>query len=124
MKQKTAIATTQTVTIGFNARAGTLSANPPVALVKAGAPLAFRLPVLAVGYSLEIDFAVANGKKGPFPRHPGDPSNPVRGRWISAGHRLMSLPSDAAGVFEYSIVIRNARFRDLAALDPMVVVKK
>ena len=109
-----------------------LTARSQDALIHLGRPLAFAARGLRDGQSLEIDFEVYRSQykgneryvKGPFTwrQHP---ANPVRGRFLlnEKNLRVETGPSDTPGYFKYHVVLRDANNKDLAALDPGVVVK-
>jgi hypothetical protein len=117
------------ITIGANNQ---LTAHSQDALIHIGRPLAFSVKGLREGQSLEIDFEVYHSYyhgeekrvKGPFEwrQHP---ANPVRGRFV-LNEKTASVDtgkSDTPGYFKYHVVLRDRSNKDLAALDPGVVVK-
>jgi hypothetical protein len=109
-----------------------LTARSQDAVIHVGRPLVFSVRGLREGHSLEIDFEVYHSKykneekdvKGPFEwrRHP---ANPVRGRFLLSDKntRVETGNSDTPGYFKYHVVLRDANNKDLALLDPGVVVK-
>jgi hypothetical protein len=98
----------------------TLSVKPRFAIIRKHQPLKFAVEGLKQGQSVEIDFEVYEGYKGPFLRG----ENPYRGRYV-LDERVTGIEtraSDRAGYFEYHLVLRRGT-EDVFALDPGVVVK-
>lgn len=109
----------------ISVREGKLAAKPRFAIIRKHQPLRWAIEGLAPGMTLEIDFEVYDGRKGPFPWRRGKGDNPVRGRYtFDARNPLVEAEaSDAGGYFKYHVVLRNRAGEDVFALDPGVVVK-
>ncbi|HET8646476.1 MAG TPA: hypothetical protein VFO85_13360 [Vicinamibacteria bacterium] len=101
----------------------TLVVRPHNAIIRKHQPLRFAVEGLPAGMSVEIDFEVYEGRKGPFPWRE-KPGNPVRGRYLLDPKNPLvdSTDSDVAGYFKYHVVLRKGS-EDVFALDPGVVVK-
>ena len=99
------------------------SVRPLIALIPPGAGLELAVVGLADGQSLEIDFVVQGGSKGPFAKAAAS----VRGRYLfRADSVLASGPEDVGRdvVWKYDVVVRDKGEADLWALDPMIVVRR
>jgi hypothetical protein len=117
------IPVTKTITVAYSAGSG-LTVDPPLAFLLINDPIEWSVASIPSGDSLEIDFSVIGSLKGPFPRNAKDPDNPVRGRWmVRKARKFVTLPADHPGLFKYSLVVR-AGGKDVAVLDPMIVIKK
>ncbi len=115
-----------TVTIEFDRARKSISVTPEHALIFFEAPLAWRIRGLESMHHVEIDFSLYGSVKGPFRWPSGDPgSNPVRGRFVQRGDgEINSAPSDKVGYWKYTVIVRDDRNKDLASIDPGVMIKK
>jgi hypothetical protein len=119
----TSIPTDTKVTITVAGRQ--LSIAPQIFLMRPGDTIDFVAEGLASGATLEMDFKVERGFKGPFGRDPKaiDP----RGRYsFSEKVTRFSATYEKAlgeGVWKYEVVLRDNLGNDLAAIDPMGVGK-
>jgi hypothetical protein len=102
------------------------------ALIHVGRPIRWVARGLRDGATLEIDFEVYYSHhksehyvKGPFPRREKYPPNPYRGRFVldEKNTAVDSADADEPGYFKYHVVLRDRGGRDLAALDPGIIVK-
>jgi len=77
------------------------------------------------GFEVEVDFHIKGNEKGPFPLNVGDPCARTRGRYVLDGTgTIVTLQPDDTGYWKYDVVVREVRTRrDLAAVDPGVMVK-
>lgn len=105
-------------------RDGRLVAKPRFALIRKHQPLQWSVEGLTAGMTVEIDFEVYDGRKGPFPWRRGKENNPVRGRYLldARTNVIEAAASDAGGYFKYHVVLRKGG-EDVFALDPGVVVR-
>jgi hypothetical protein len=98
--------------------------DPQVFLQRLGGGVDFVAKGLTEGYTLEIDFKVEGGIRGPFSK--GEAAL-ARGRYtlsaktptVASGRSDVSSP----GVWKYEVVLRDAKGDDLVAIDPMGVLK-
>jgi len=77
------------------------------------------------GVQVEIDFHIKGNEKGPFPLNVGDRHARLRGRYALEGcGTIVTLQPDDTGYWKYDVVVREVKTRrDLAAIDPGVLVK-
>jgi hypothetical protein len=99
----------------------TVVVEPTAAIVTPKAGVAWEIVGLPAGYSLEIDFRVQAGKKGPFV--PGKAR--LRGRYVASGAgAIESSPSDQKdGVWKYDVVLRKGDV-DVYAIDPSIIIRE
>ena len=95
--------------------------EPAAAIVTPKAGVAWEIVGLPAGYSLEIDFRVQAGKKGPFVWVKGRP----RGRYVtSVAGAIESSPSDQKdGVWKYDVILRKGEV-DVYAIDPSIIIRE
>ena len=103
--------------------AKTRTVKPLVALLAPGSSIDLVVTGLAAGQTLELDFHVQGGVKGPFAR-----SQRWRGRYTFAGDgRVTTGPVDRPGeeVWKFDVVQRQKDdTEDVWAIDPMIVSKE
>ncbi|HSB60382.1 MAG TPA: hypothetical protein VLI67_01590 [Vicinamibacteria bacterium] len=103
--------------------AGARTVRPLIALLPPGATIDLAVAGLAPGQTLEVDFRVQRGVKGPFAR-----SQRMRGRYtFAANGKAAAGPVDQGGeeAWKYEIVVREKDDTDdVWAVDPMIVTKE
>ena len=99
----------------------TVVVEPAAAIVTPKAGVAWDIVGLPAGYSLEIDFRVQAGKKGPFVWGKGR----LRGRYLtSVAGAIESSPSDQKdGVWKYDVILRKGEV-DVYAIDPSIIIRE
>jgi hypothetical protein len=108
-------------TVVFDVRARTV--KPLIALLGPGASIDLAVRGLTAGQTLEVDFRVQSGVKGPFAR-----TQRVRGRYTFAGDgKVTAGPVDRPGeeAWKFEVVQRQKDdTEDVWAIDPMIVSKE
>ncbi len=108
-------------TVVFDVRARTV--KPLVALLTPGSSIDLVVKGLTAGQTLELDFHVQGGVKGPFAR-----TQKVRGRYTFAGDgKVTAGPVDRPGeeAWKFEVVQRQKDdTEDVWAIDPMIVSKE
>jgi hypothetical protein len=99
------------------------SVTPSIALLTPGATLELVVKGLAAGQTLELDFHVQGGVKGPFAR-----TQRWRGRYtFTADGKVTTGPVDQRGeaTWKYDVVQRQKDdTEEVWAIDPMIVSKE
>jgi hypothetical protein len=107
----------------------TLAVDPPIAVRPPKGDLTWKIDGQPPASSIEIDFDVAKGVKGPFPKKANAPDNPARGRYISQATGSSKITSATASepaetYWKYTVSLRDGSGADIAApLDPIVIFK-
>ncbi len=97
--------------------------NPTDATISTQGRVTWQI-TLPKGYTLQIEFAVKGGVKGPFPVN-GQPDNPSQGLFEGAGgSAITSAPSTAADNTEwkYGVGVYQGSSR-VSYVDPRVIIK-
>ena len=97
--------------------------EPRIALIPPGAALELVVTGLADGQSLEIDFAVQGGSRGPFAKTEAN----VRGRYLFRANSVLASGPENVGrdeAWKYDVVVRDKGEADVWAIDPMIVVRR
>jgi hypothetical protein len=107
--------------VAFDAATKTITVTPRVAVLGKGTEFRWVVGRLPAGYTVEFDFRVHEGRKGPFVR----PGSGATGRYkgeseseVRAG-AVANAPRDA---WKYDVVVRDASGNDVAGIDPMIIV--
>ncbi len=99
------------------------SVTPLIALLTPGATIDLVVKGLAAGQTLELDFHVQSGFKGPFAR-----TQRWRGRYtFTADGKITTGPVDRPGeeAWKFDVVERQREdTEDVWAIDPMIVSKE
>ena len=105
---------------------GKLLVDPEDALILLGDGISWEVSGLREIDTIEIDFHIYDDWKGPFPRSAKLlKAHSVRGRYTLQGPgKIEAAPSDRSGYWKYSIVVRDPESRDIAIVDPGVMIKK
>jgi hypothetical protein len=119
-----------TITVSKDAKTGAyaLTAVPYVALRPPKGSLKWNIAQQPAGYSIEFDFAVTNGAKGPFPRNAKAADNPAKGRYTNkpTGKNTIETASSSEKAdtsWKYTVTLRDASDNDVTTLDPIVIFK-
>jgi len=108
--------------IAFDPGSKTLTVTPAIAIITKGTAFKWVVGKLPEGYSVEIDFRVHAGRKGPFARSTDGTTGRFKGNSeaeVKAGVVESYQTRDA---WKYDVIVRDGKGVDVAAIDPMVII--
>ena len=97
--------------------------NPTDATISPGGQVTWQI-TLPKGYTLQIEFAVKDGVKGPFPVS-GQPDNPSQGLFEGPSGSITSAPASGADGTDwtYGVAVYQGTTR-VSYVDPMVKIRR
>jgi len=115
--------TNATVTISWQPTDRQPNVNPSTAEISPGGQVTWQVSVPS-GDTAEVNFAVKEGVKGPFPTN-GQPSNPSRGVYDGPTSSITTAACDAATNtdWKYSVLIYDANHNLLSSVDPAIIIR-
>ena len=100
---------------------GTPSVEPAVAIVSSkGGEFQWVVGTLPDGYTVEIDFRVHDGAKGPFKAKKSSTGRYTGGSGAKIG--AGEVVNKNRNGWKYDLVIRDADGNDKGAIDPMIII--
>lgn len=115
--------TNATVTISWQVGDRQPQVNPSNATISPSGVVTFQVTVPS-GDTAEIDFAVKEGVKGPFPVN-GQPNNPSRGVYDGPSSSIVTAAADQAANtdWKYSVLIYDSNHNLLSSIDPGIQIR-
>lgn len=97
--------------------------QPERATISTGGQVTWSI-TLPASFTLEINFDVKQGVKGPFPTN-GQPDNPSQGVYEGGTSTIVTAPATAADGtdWKYNVIVYDASHQPVSSVDPKVSIR-